>query len=211
MILRPSSIWCLPVLVASCTAALVASDLDIANVLEERSAAINRRPFAYPPIASTNNYPVLQVPPVWEALDVLRGRKALSAYEIQVLLAGAVPVVNYPAFDTFPSGTSFDCASVNQSGYYADVETRCQGFHRCDVYGRRSAYLCPNQTVFNQITLVCDWFYNVQCDRSLEFYDYSNSRLYHEEYQWVLLDFPNNRPLHFLKLRKIRSNKSAIV
>ena len=30
---------------------------------------------------------------------------------------------------------------------------------------------------FNQITLICDWFYNVQCANAARFADYSNSRL----------------------------------
>lgn len=32
--------------------------------------------------------------------------------------------------------------------------------------------------LFNQITLVCDWWYNVDCKHAKEFYDYSNKRLY---------------------------------
>lgn len=32
--------------------------------------------------------------------------------------------------------------------------------------------------LFNQITLVCDWFWNVDCGQSKNFVDYSNSRLY---------------------------------
>ena len=37
--------------------------------------------------------------------------------------------------------------------------------------------MCPNGTLFNQITLVCDWFFNVQCQLSSQFTEYSNSRL----------------------------------
>lgn len=40
--------------------------------------------------------------------------------------------------------------------------------------------------VFNQITLICDWFFNVDCNQSKNFYDYSNRRLYHGS-DWVLL------------------------
>ena len=40
--------------------------------------------------------------------------------------------------------------------------------------------------MFNQITLVCDWFWNVDCSQSRQFQDYSNSRLYQEGN--VLLD-----------------------
>ena len=40
--------------------------------------------------------------------------------------------------------------------------------------------------MFNQITLICDWFYNVDCKQSDQFKDYSNSRLSGEGL--VLLD-----------------------
>ena len=31
--------------------------------------------------------------------------------------------------------------------------------------------------LYNQITLVCDWFFNVDCSKSAQFENYSNSRL----------------------------------
>ena len=34
--------------------------------------------------------------------------------------------------------------------------------------------------LFNQITLICDWFYNVECKESQQFQDYTNGRLYEE-------------------------------
>ena len=40
--------------------------------------------------------------------------------------------------------------------------------------------------LFNQITLICDWWYNVDCSREKALYDYSNSRLYQDGL--VLLD-----------------------
>jgi len=39
--------------------------------------------------------------------------------------------------------------------------------------------------VFNQITLICDWFFNVDCSKARQFENYSNSRLYTDA---VLLD-----------------------
>ena len=36
---------------------------------------------------------------------------------------------------------------------------------RCDLNGKRTSYLCGNTTVFNQITLVCDYWFNVDCER----------------------------------------------
>lgn len=32
--------------------------------------------------------------------------------------------------------------------------------------------------IFNQITLVCHWFWDVDCSKAQDFYEYSNSRLY---------------------------------
>lgn len=32
--------------------------------------------------------------------------------------------------------------------------------------------------LFNQITLVCDWWFNVDCGQAKAFADYSNGRLY---------------------------------
>ena len=31
--------------------------------------------------------------------------------------------------------------------------------------------------LFNQISLICDWFFNVDCQQSAKYVDYSNSRL----------------------------------
>lgn len=58
-------------------------------------------------------------------------------------------------------------------GYYADMETRCQVFRICsntDFTGRGFPFLCPNGTLFNQKHFVCDWYRNVDCDESGDFY-----------------------------------------
>ncbi|OQV19920.1 hypothetical protein BV898_06187 [Hypsibius exemplaris] len=102
-------------------------------------------------------------------------KNPLSAAEAAVLLTNRE--VSYPTLNAIPK-TSFDCSSKAQPGFYADVETQCQVFHRCEQSGNQTAYLCSNTTVFNQITLVCDLWYNVDCGRSLEVEDFANSRLY---------------------------------
>lgn len=60
------------------------------------------------------------------------------------------------------------------TGYYADVESRCQAFRIC-AHTARSAqgfgFLCPNGTVFSQQKFVCDWYRNVDCDQSERYYD----------------------------------------
>lgn len=53
------------------------------------------------------------------------------------------------------------------------METRCQVFRICtntDFTGRGFPFLCPNGTIFNQEHFVCDWYKNVDCDDSEEFY-----------------------------------------
>lgn len=80
------------------------------------------------------------------------------------MFANAVPGKDYPALTDIPE-TSFNCASKKLAGYYADTETNCQVFRRCDMEGHRTDYKCPEQTVFNQVTLTCDWWFAVDCHR----------------------------------------------
>ncbi|XP_055346192.1 uncharacterized protein LOC129593759 [Paramacrobiotus metropolitanus] len=117
-----------------------------------------------------------QNPGVWSALDQLRGKAKLGIEDIRALLSIAKAGQDYPNLNEIPAG-NFDCGSV-KAGFYADVEFKCQVIRRCDVNGNQTAYLCPNLTVFNQITLVCHWYWDVDCSKAKEFYDYSNSRLY---------------------------------
>ena len=46
-----------------------------------------------------------------------------------------------------------------------------QVFHVCESGKRQSSFLCPKGTIFNQKHRVCDWWYNVKCEESPEFYD----------------------------------------
>jgi hypothetical protein len=119
-----------------------------------------------------------QNPLVWDALKVLRGGKDLTVQEQQDLIANAVAGKDYPANAVLPNKV-VDCSSYKQAGFYADPSdpSDCQVFHRCDDNGVAHSFLCPNGTLFNQITLVCDWFFNVECSASAQFVDYSNSRL----------------------------------
>ncbi|XP_055345934.1 mucin-5AC-like isoform X2 [Paramacrobiotus metropolitanus] len=89
----------------------------------------------------------------------------------------AVPGVSYPIYTQVNLDTPFYCNDVNGPGFYADTYMRCQQYHRCDDQGRRSTYLCPEGTLFNQVTLVCDFWYNVDCAKGKDFVEYSNSRL----------------------------------
>ncbi|GIY93982.1 chitin-binding type-2 domain-containing protein [Caerostris extrusa] len=69
-------------------------------------------------------------------------------------------------------------------GFYADVETKCQMWH-CQPDGRHDRFLCPNGTIFDQITRVCNWWFNVLCDDSLAHYDI-NFDLYREPVKQVI-------------------------
>ncbi|XP_055353677.1 uncharacterized protein LOC129599466 [Paramacrobiotus metropolitanus] len=110
-------------------------------------------------------------------LDQLRGRTALSAAEIRTLVANAKPNVTYPAYKTIPK-TSFTCNNVKQAGFYADPDTGCQAYRRCEPGMAMASYLCPAGTIWNNIALTCDYWWNVQCSKSAQFFDYSNPRIY---------------------------------
>ena len=58
------------------------------------------------------------------------------------------------------------------AGYYADPSptSRCQIFHVCTSLSMFS-FLCPNGTVFNQAYLICDWWFNVDCQQAEDLYD----------------------------------------
>ena len=87
-------------------------------------------------------------------------KPALTAGEVETLLASRD--ASYPTYNGIPQ-TNFACSQHGQPGFYADVDTQCQVFHRCDINGNQTSYLCVNTTVFSQITLVCDAWYNVDC------------------------------------------------
>ncbi|KAK6641407.1 hypothetical protein RUM44_013118 [Polyplax serrata] len=85
------------------------------------------------------------------------------------------PGVDFPTFSTIPV-TSFSCRGVKKSGYYADLDTDCQVFHVCDR-NRKISFLCPNGTIFRQSHLICDWWFRVDCGKSVELYDESAEQL----------------------------------
>jgi len=117
-----------------------------------------------------------QQPKIWDALDQLRG-KQLTVDQIQDLYGKAVAGTDYPILAEVPQPRSIDCGS--KKGFYADSGAgKCQVFDRCDINGNLTSYLCPAETLFNQITLICDWWYNVDCSKSDQFAEYSNARLY---------------------------------
>ncbi|EDW84521.2 uncharacterized protein Dwil_GK14169 [Drosophila willistoni] len=86
------------------------------------------------------------------------------------------PGVDYPILSAVPY-TNFYCDEQEYPGFFADMETRCQGWHYCDIDGRQASFLCPNGTQFSQAVFVCDWWFNVRCDLSPRLYAI-NARLY---------------------------------
>ncbi|XP_042889195.1 uncharacterized protein LOC122264389 [Penaeus japonicus] len=84
---------------------------------------------------------------------------------------GGVPGEDYPILASVPD-TGFSCEEQDFPGYYADTapQAGCQVFHICQFDGRQDAFLCPNGTTFNQQYFVCDWWFNVDCAASAQFF-----------------------------------------
>lgn len=60
---------------------------------------------------------------------------------------------------------------MNNKIFFAQV------WHYCDLNGGKSSFLCPNGTIFSQIALTCDWWFNVKCESTTQLY-VLNERLY---------------------------------
>ncbi|XP_008546880.1 uncharacterized protein LOC103570792 [Microplitis demolitor] len=86
------------------------------------------------------------------------------------------PGVDYPTYTDIPV-TSFSCKDQRYKGFFGDPATRCQVWHYCDLNGGKSSFLCPNGTIFSQIALTCDWWFNVKCESTTQLY-VLNERLY---------------------------------
>uniref|UniRef100_A0A1A9W2S5 Chitin-binding type-2 domain-containing protein n=1 Tax=Glossina brevipalpis TaxID=37001 RepID=A0A1A9W2S5_9MUSC len=86
------------------------------------------------------------------------------------------PGIDYPNYADIPQ-TSFDCSQQRYKGFFGDPETHCQVWHYCDLNGGKASFLCPNGTIFSQIALTCDWWFNVKCATTPQLY-VLNERLY---------------------------------
>ncbi|XP_074596975.1 uncharacterized protein LOC141852038 [Brevipalpus obovatus] len=78
------------------------------------------------------------------------------------------PEDDYPT--PWSPSTHFRCDEVEFPGYYADIEAGCRVWHICEPGGRHHRMSCPRETLFNQKHKVCDWWYNVECEKSTEYY-----------------------------------------
>merc|ERR1712106_495970 len=83
------------------------------------------------------------------------------------------PGEDYPIYGTVPD-TSFLCDGQVDGGYYGDPEAECQAYHICASDGigglTKYSFLCPNGTLFQQQYFVCDWWFNVDCSTTEDFY-----------------------------------------
>ncbi|XP_076620779.1 uncharacterized protein LOC143341667 [Colletes latitarsis] len=84
--------------------------------------------------------------------------------------------VDYPAYSNIPF-TNFSCKEQRYKGFFGDPDTGCQVWHYCDLNGGKSSFLCPNGTIFSQVALTCDWWFNVNCETTTQLY-VLNERLY---------------------------------
>merc|ERR1711990_517263 len=83
------------------------------------------------------------------------------------------PGEDYPIY-AVPPETSFSCDGQVDGGYYGDPEAECQAFHICSDDGNsgltKFSFLCPNGTLFQQQYFVCDWWFNVDCSTTQDFW-----------------------------------------
>ncbi|XP_018022026.2 uncharacterized protein LOC108678179 isoform X2 [Hyalella azteca] len=88
----------------------------------------------------------------------------------QLMDQGEVPGtiwLDYPAFTQLPSFLNFNCTQhvrldQDKAHLFPDIDTRCQAYHLCQG-GTRTSFMCPIGTIFNQVTQVCQWWFQVQC------------------------------------------------
>ncbi|XP_045610739.2 uncharacterized protein [Procambarus clarkii] len=120
------------------------------------------------PPAPRYSYSAPDLRDVAPSLEGLEDPVAVLAANIP---GGGVPGQHYPILASVPQ-TGFSCQAQEFPGYFADTadEARCQVFHICQFDGRLDSFLCPNGTVFNQQYFVCDWWFNVDCAASEQFF-----------------------------------------
>ncbi|XP_063591979.1 uncharacterized protein LOC134769074 [Penaeus indicus] len=104
------------------------------------------------------------------SFDVAAAEDPIAALAANIP-GGGVPGEDYPILASVPD-TGFSCGEQEFPGYYADTapEAGCQVFHICQFDGRQDSFLCPNGTIFNQQYFVCDWWFNVDCAASEQFF-----------------------------------------
>ncbi|OQR72227.1 cuticular protein-like, partial [Tropilaelaps mercedesae] len=88
--------------------------------------------------------------------------------------------------------TNFQCPR-GRPGYYADIQNECRVFHICHEYSMpngephsvRYSQFCPPGTVFDQLTLTCNFVWAaVPCGSANQFF-YVNSNLYQPDVHFI--------------------------
>lgn len=100
------------------------------------------------------------------------------------------------------------------SQYYLNV---FQVWHYCDLNGGQASFLCPNGTIFSQVALTCDWWFNVKCSSTAQLY-VLNERLYKyilplkpsfpEDFAGPVVDQYLSLKFHELEAKRKNSTKS---
>ncbi|XP_058795208.1 uncharacterized protein LOC131666500 [Phymastichus coffea] len=160
----------------------------VQDIDEETAVAykpVNKDPAMSPSIehASKNNYihqdAILEDERLTLPVNTEEPPKIAEPTIPPVLKYGATrgkPHVDYPAYTEIPE-TEFSCKQQRYKGFFGDPQTGCQVWHYCDLNGGKSSFLCPNGTIFNQVALTCDWWFNVKCESTTQLY-VLNERLY---------------------------------
>lgn len=63
-----------------------------------------------------------------------------------------IPGIDYPVYSEIPK-TDFNCKDQRYKGFFGDPGTDCQVWHYCDLNGGHASFLCPNGTIFSQVSL----------------------------------------------------------
>ncbi|EFX81030.1 hypothetical protein DAPPUDRAFT_27118, partial [Daphnia pulex] len=93
-----------------------------------------------------------------------------------------VPGVDYPVASRVPATLRFRCDQQDYPGFFADPETGCQVFHVCRD-NKKTSFLCPNGTLYHQRFFVCDWWFNVDCSKSVGLYPLNKDVIQRHEQQ----------------------------
>lgn len=85
------------------------------------------------------------------ATDPLIDEDAGNHVDEQLGANSGTPGVDYPNLFEIPP-TEFNCKAQRYKGFFGDPETRCQVWHYCDLNGGQASFLCPNGTIFSQVS-----------------------------------------------------------
>nr|XP_050866109.1 uncharacterized protein LOC127071186 [Vespula vulgaris] len=113
---------------------------------------------------------------VVEQNEISTSRPTINHPSLKYGVTRGKPNVDYPAYAVIPE-TEFSCKKQRYKGFFGDPSTGCQVWHYCDLNGGKSSFLCPNGTIFSQVALTCDWWFNVKCESTTQLY-VLNERLY---------------------------------